>query len=200
VATYRENATRQRENLKRCEEKGIRPSPCFVIEKSTYTPDMSVGSNTSFSEHSSPQFLAFDYLRPSGERIREEMSSLQKQLKQVEDQISAVKNTLYGLSVIFGEEIFSQQLLQTIRPKHGGRVRGLTATCQAVLTKASYPCSVSAVCNLVSAVNPLLLIHHRNPRASVMTVLRNFAKRGQAVRGTENGRSAWRWAHPQLVG
>jgi hypothetical protein len=200
VATYRENATRQREDLNDCEDKGIRPAPCFVVEKSTYTPDMSVGSNTSFSEPSSPQFLAFDYLRPSGERIREEMSSLQKQLKQVEEEISAVKNTLYGLSVIFGEEVFSQQVLQTIRPKHGGKVRGLTATCQAVLVKTSHPCSVSAVCNLVRAVNPLLLIHHRNPRASVMTVLRNFAKRGQAVRGTENGRSVWRWANPRLVG
>jgi hypothetical protein len=161
---------------------------------------MSVGSNTSFSEYSSPQFLTFDYLRPSGERIREEMVSLQKQLKEVEEEISAVKNTLYGLSVIFGEEVFSQQLLKAIRPNHTGKVRGLTAACQAVLIKASGPCSVSVVCNLVRAVNPLLLIHHRNPRASVMTVLRNFALRGQVVRGTENGRSVWRWAHPGLVG
>jgi hypothetical protein len=161
---------------------------------------MSVGSNTLFSEYSSPQFQAFDYLRPSGGRIREEMSSLQRQLKEVENEISAVKNMLYGLSVIFGEEIFSQQLLQTIRPKHGGKVRGLTATCQAVLIKASHPCSVSAVCNLVRAVNPLLLIHHRNPRASVMTVLRNFAKRGQVARRTDNGRSVWQWVNPRLVG
>jgi hypothetical protein len=161
---------------------------------------MGVGSNTSFPEYGSPQFLAFDYLRPSGERIQEVMSSLQGELKEVEEEISAVKNTLYGLSVIFGEEVFSRQLLQSIRPKHDGRVRGLTATCQAVLIKASRPCSVSAVCNLVRAVNPLLLVHHRNPRASVMTVLRNFAGRGQVVRGSENGRSVWRWASSELVG
>jgi len=161
---------------------------------------MSVGSNTSFGGYSSPQLLAFDYLRPSGERIQEEISSLQKELKEVEEEISAVKNTLYGLSVIFGEEVFSRQLLPSLCPKHGRKVRGLTATCQAVLVKTSHPCSVSAVCNLVRAVNPLLLIHHRNPRASVMTVLRNFAMRGQVIRRTENGRSVWQWANPRLVG
>lgn len=160
---------------------------------------MSIASNTSFGGYSSP-FLAFDYLRPSGERIQEEMSSLQKELKQVEEEIFAVKNTLYGLSVIFGEEAFPQPLLQSLRSKPASKVRGLTAACEAVLVKTSHPCSVSAVCNLVRAVNPLLLIHHRNPRASVMTVLRNFAKRGQVVRGTENGRSVWQWANPRLVG
>jgi len=161
---------------------------------------MSAGSNTSFSQPGSPQIVTFEYLRPSGERIQGEMTTLQKQLKEVEEEISAVKSTLYGLSVIFGEEIFSQQLLQSIRPKHDGRVRGLTAACQAVLIKASHPCSVTAICNLVSAVNPLLLVHHRNPRASVMTVLRNFASRGQVVRGSENGRSVWRWAGSELIG
>jgi hypothetical protein len=159
---------------------------------------MGVGSNTSVGS-SSPQFLAFEYLRPSGERIQEEMLSLQRELKEVEEEISAVKSTLYGLSVIFGKEVFSEQLLQSLRPKSGCKVRGLTATCQAVLVKTSHPCSVSAVCNLVRAVNPLLLIHHRNPRASVMTVLRNFAKRGQVVRRTENGRSVWLWAPPRLA-
>jgi len=48
---------------------------------------MSVASNSSYARHSSPQFLAFEYLRPSGERIQEEMLSLQKELKQVEEEI-----------------------------------------------------------------------------------------------------------------
>jgi len=128
------------------------------------------------------------------------MSSLQKELKQINEEISAVKSTLYGLSLIFGDEAFPQPLLQSLRSKPGGKVRGLTAACEAVLVKTSHPCSVSAVCNLVRAVDPLLLIHHRNPRASVMTVLRNFAKRGQVVRRTEDGRSVWQWVNPRLVG
>jgi hypothetical protein len=161
---------------------------------------MSVGTDTSFAGYGSPQFLAFDSLRPSGERIQEEMSSLQKELQQIEQEISAVKSTLYGLSVIFGKEVFPQQLLESLHPKYSPKVRGLTAACQSVLVKTPHPCSVSAVCNLVRAVNPLLLVHHRNPRASVMTVLRNFAKRGQVVRRTENGRSAWQWVDPRLAG
>src|SRR6185437_10216470 len=159
---------------------------------------MSVTSNTSLAGYSS-QLLAFDYLRPSGQRIQEEMSSLQKELKQINEEISAVKTTLYGLSIIFGEEVFSQPLLRALRSKPSGKVRGLTAACEAVLVKTTHPCSVSTVCNLVRAVNPLLLIHHRNPRASVMTVLRNFARRGQVVRKTEYGRSVWQWVNPRLI-
>ena len=161
---------------------------------------MSAELNASFGEYSAPRIPGFDYLRPSDDRIREELSSLQKELKDVEDGISAVKQMLYSMSVIFGEEVVSSPLVQLVRPKHGSKVRGLTSACEAVLAKTAQPCSVSAVCNLVRAVNPLLLSHHRNPRASVMTVLRNFAKRGQVIRRTENGRSVWQWVNPRLVG
>jgi len=154
---------------------------------------MSTGTNSDFGEYNSGPIVDFEHLRPSAERIEGEMSSLQEQLKEIEREIVAVKNTLFGLSVIYGENLITPPLLEQIRPKRGATVRGLTAACRAALIQASEPCSVSTVCNLVRAIDPLLLVHHRNPRASVMTVLRNFAKRGQATRGVENGRSVWQW-------
>ena len=156
---------------------------------------MSIGTNSSFNDHDSAPMPDFERLRPSNERICGEMSSLQEELKEIEREIVAIKNTLFGLSVIYGDELLTPPLLDQIRPKPATTVRGLTAACRAVLISASKPCSVSAVCNLVRAVDPLLLVHHRNPRASVMTVLRNFAKRGQVTRGLENGRSVWQWNH-----
>jgi hypothetical protein len=153
---------------------------------------MSSGTNPHFAELNSAPAVDFERVL-STERISGEMSSLQEQLKETEREIAAVKNTLFGLSVIYGEDLIAPPLLDQIRPKHGATVRGLTSVCRAVLIESSQPCSVSQVCDLVRAVDPLLLVHHRNPRASVMTVLRNFAKRGQVTRGTENGRSVWQW-------
>lgn len=149
-----------------------------------------MGANLTFA---GPPQSVLDELRPSGERLNAEMSALQQELKAVEDEISAVKSTLFGLSVIYGEEVFPQHLLEAVRVKREAKAKGLTATCQAVLSRTTLPCTVSEVCDLIRQADPLLLVHHRNPRASVMTILRNFAKRGQVTRGTENGRSVWQW-------
>jgi hypothetical protein len=150
---------------------------------------MLMGANITFPRSQS----SLEELRPSGERLNSEMSALQQELKAVEEEISAVKSTLFGLSVIYGEEVFPQHLLEAVRVKRETKSRGLTATCQAVMSRATRPCTVSEVCDLVRRADPLLLVHLRNPRASVMTVLRNFAKRGQVIRGTENRRSVWQW-------
>jgi hypothetical protein len=154
---------------------------------------MSAGANSDIAEYNSAPIVDFEHLRPTGDRIQGEMSSLQDQLKEIEREIVAVKSTLFGLSVIYGEDLLTPPLREQIRRKRGTAVRGLTAACRAALMSVARPCSVSAVCNLIRAIDPLLLVHHRNPRASVMTVLRNFAQRGQVTRGMEEGRSVWQW-------
>ena len=133
---------------------------------------------------------------PTPERLRDELATVQNELAEVEEQLAAVKKTVYGLSLVFGPEVCGHELLQQVQSKTTPHVRGLTEACRSAVMNAALPCSVSSVCNLVTAINPALLIHHRNPRASVMTVLRNLAKRGEVVRSSENGRSVWQWAHP----
>jgi hypothetical protein len=119
-------------------------------------------------------------------RIRDESASLQKELMEVELEIAAIKNTIYGLSVICGHELISRELLDQVRPVHRGKKPGLTAACRSVLA--------SAVCQLINAADPSLLARQRNPLASVMTVLRNLAKKGEVVRkSAANGRSMWEW-------
>jgi hypothetical protein len=136
--------------------------------------------------------LSPEALDPASGRFQQESAALQAQLKEVEQEIAAIRNTVYGLSVIYGEQAVSHELLEQVRPVRS-KQRGLTDACRVVLCKAARPCSVTTICKLVDAVDPFLLLHHRNPRASVMTILRNLANRGQVARSAINGRSVWEW-------
>jgi hypothetical protein len=68
----------------------------------------------------------------SSEQIKKEIASLQKELRKVEDDFSALRHYLHGLSLTLGEEYFSAEALRLIHPKRAN-VRGLrwiTATAQ----------------------------------------------------------------------
>jgi hypothetical protein len=160
-----------------------------------YLLNMSIHAyTTGLSLIAGPESSRFDHLAPKAEDLRDELTTLLQQLRDVEQQIRAVKDTMYGLSLVFGEDVVSDRLLDTIRPKVRTRARGLTNACKLALMKAPQPCSVGTVCGLVTEMDPTLLMHHRNPRASVMSVLRNFASKGEVLRKTENGRWVWQWA------
>ena len=135
-----------------------------------------------------------EFLDLANGRLREESESLQRELLEIEQEIAALKSTIYGLSVIYGEEVISRELLDQVRPSLRTKKRGLTAACRSVLMSAGVPCSVGTVCQLINAADPSLLLKHRNPLASVMTVLRNLARKGEVIRTSSNGRSAWEWA------
>ena len=155
---------------------------------------MSVAANTArLPELTSVQPPILDQLNPTAERIQSELASLYKELREVEQQIRVVKDTLYSLSVVFGQEAVCPELLELVHPRHRTYVRGLTKACKLALIKARQPCSVNTVCRLITEIDPTLLMHHRNPMASAMTVLRNFAKKADVVRKTENGKSVWQW-------
>lgn len=144
-----------------------------------------------------PQVAPSGSMVPDRERLREELDALQNELAEVEEQLATVKKTVYGLSLVFGPELCGPSLLNHVQQKSAPHVRGLTDACRSAVMNAELPCSVSSICNLITAINPALLIHHRNPRASVMTVLRNLAKRGEVIRGMEKGRSVWQWLSPE---
>jgi hypothetical protein len=162
-----------------------------------YTPGMSAGMNTTV-QNIAEQFRAEAGVQLSPQRVTTELLALQKQLREVEGDIVAVRQTLHGLSLILGEEYFSDQLLRLIRPKRTN-VRGLSNACRALFLQAPHAYSVREVCNRINATEPLLLTHHRNPMASVMSVLRQLAMRGEIIRRTENGKSIWQRASSGLL-
>jgi hypothetical protein len=158
---------------------------------------MSVGMNTAI-QNIAAQYNVEDGVQLSARRITKELSALQKQLRQVEDDIVAVRQTLHGLSLILGEEHFSDELLRLIRPRRTN-IRGLSSVCRSLLLHAPHAYSVREVCDRINATEPLLLVHHRNPMASVMSVLRQLAKRGEIIRRTENGKSLWQQASSRFL-
>jgi hypothetical protein len=158
---------------------------------------MSVGANTTI-QNIPAQFTVKDGVQVSAHTISKELSTLQKQLREVEGDIVAVRQTLRGLSLILGEEYFSEDLLRLIRPKRTN-VRGLSSVCRSLLLHAPHAYSVREVCDLINATEPLLLTHHRNPMASVMSVLRQLARRGEVIRRTESGKSVWQKANSRLL-
>jgi hypothetical protein len=150
-------------------------------------------STTVFPEHLAASVVPSAALGLVGEGMRRELESLRKELKEVESQLALVQTTIHGLSVVVDPKVLGPELLDLCRrPRRN--VRGLTSACRAVLKNVLYPCSVGTVCTLVNALDPSLLSHHRNAMASVMSVLRMLARRGEITRGLENGRSVWQWA------
>jgi hypothetical protein len=133
----------------------------------------------------------------SCESITKEIVVLRRELKTVEGDIAALRETLHGLSLIVGEELFSEEILSLIRPRRKN-MRGLSLLCRLLLLHAPHPHSVREICSRINTADPRLLLHQRNPMASVMSVLRHLAKRGEVIRKTENGRSVWQWSSPTL--
>jgi hypothetical protein len=140
-----------------------------------------------------PNVLQF----PEG-NVRQELEALTAELKDLESQLAAIKSTIYGLALIYGPQLGSPEILKSARPEVRKRKRGLTEACHSVLQYASGPCSVSEVCAAVNETSPELLLNHRSPMASVMSVLRNMERRRLVVRGLEAGRSVWQLAHSPL--
>jgi len=136
-----------------------------------------------------PNLLQF----PEG-KVRQKLEALTAELKDVESQIAAIKSTIYGLSLIYGPQVASPEVLKSACPEARKQKRGLSEACRSVLGYALDPCSVSEVCAGVNKMNPDLLLNHRCPMASVMSVLRNMERRHLVVRGFEHGRSVWQLA------
>jgi len=140
-----------------------------------------------------PELVTAGRLRLAGDRIQSELALLGRELIKVEDEITVLKTTIHGLNLILGPESFDQELVPTQLPTPRKHVRGLSLACRVVLRNAVRPCSVSDVCTLVTALNPELLVHHRNPLASITSALRTLARRGQVARGIGSGKSVWQW-------
>ena len=124
----------------------------------------------------------------------EELRQLMRQRADVMKRIGTVKQTIVGLANLFGDEVLSEELLELVDRKSGGRQPGFTKACRMVLMEAARPLGAREVCEHHSAKIPPVLLRHKDPLASVTTVLNRLVEYGEArtvVR--ENGRRAWQW-------
>ena len=125
---------------------------------------------------------------------QQELDTLMRQRTEIMKRIGAVKQTLMGLTSIFNcSELvpdFSPQPPQTLGP----HVTGLTNACRLALLQAGVPLRPHQVRDRIR-FQGLDLDNHRDPVATVTTVLRRLGQYGEARPVLlPNGKRAWEWA------
>jgi hypothetical protein len=130
------------------------------------------------------------------ESAQKQLHALHKQRNEVTRRIITVKRMLISLAEMFGEKAFCDELLQDIGLKRSGQQRGLTSTCRQVLMESSGPISTRKIQEEIAKRNPMLLTGHKDPQASLITILNRLVRYGeiQPLVG-ENGRREWKWIH-----
>jgi hypothetical protein len=127
-------------------------------------------------------------------QAHQELRQLLQQRADVMRRIGTIKQTIAGLANLFGEDILSEELLELVDRKSSGRQPGFTKACRLALIDANRPLSARDVCDRLQEKSPPMLARHKDPMASVTTVLNRLVAYGEAQAvALDNGRRAWQW-------
>ena len=124
----------------------------------------------------------------------EELRQLMRQRSDIMKRIGTVKQTIIGLANLFGDDMLDDELLELVDRKSSGRQPGFTKACRMALMEADRALGAREVCEQIQNKAPMVLSRHKDPLASVTTVLNRLVDYGEArtvIR--ENGRRAWQW-------
>jgi hypothetical protein len=131
------------------------------------------------------------------EVVRQAHTELRQLLQQRSDvmrRIGTIKQTIAGLANLFGDNVLSDELLELVDRKSSGRQPGFTKACRMILMEANRALSARDVCDRIQERAPAMLSRHKDPMASVTTVLNRLVAYGEArAVALENGRRAWQW-------
>jgi hypothetical protein len=127
-------------------------------------------------------------------QAHDELRQLLVQRAEVMRRIGTVKQTIAGLANLFGDGVLSEELLELVDRKSNGRQPGFTKACRMILMEAGRAMSARDVCDQIQEKIPAMLARHKDPMASVTTVLNRLVEYGEAQAVIlNNGRRAWRW-------
>jgi len=127
-------------------------------------------------------------------QAHDELRHLMQQRSEVMKRIGTVKQTIAGLANLFGDGVLSEELLELVDRKSNGRQPGFTKACRIMLMEAGRAMSARDICDYFQQKLPSMLARHKDPMASVTTVLNRLVDYGEAQAVVANGRRAWRWA------
>ncbi len=129
-----------------------------------------------------------EVVKAAGKDLRQ----LLRQRAELTKRIRIMKQTIVGLARLFGDDWFSEELLELVGRKGRPRQRGLTKSCRTVLMEAKRPLDAHEVCELVRRRIPLVFLNHKSPANAVTTVLNRLVGYREALAvQDENGRRAW---------
>lgn len=124
----------------------------------------------------------------------QELHSLLQRRTEIMHRIRTVKQTLSGLGEIFGNEMLGAELRSS--PGDGDRVRsrGFTQACRTLLMESEGPVGTQEMCVRLQARFPELLKCHKDPVASITTVMSRLVDYGEARRVfNDQKRRFWQW-------
>ena len=140
------------------------------------------------------EHLQNEHVQEVVRQAEEELRQLLQQRVEVMRRIGTIKQTIAGLANLFGDEVLSEDLLELLDRKSSGRQPGFTKACRTILMETNRAVSARDVCDRLRQKAPSLLARHKDPMASVTTVLNRLVSYGEsAAVSLENGRRAWRW-------
>lgn len=127
-------------------------------------------------------------------QVQAELETLLKQRAEIVKRIGTIRQTIVGLANVFGEETLGPELMELIDRRPQERQTGFTKTCRIVLMEAERPLTAQEVCHHIRQRSAALLARHKDPLASVTTVLNRLANYGEAhFTLNEKDRRAWQW-------
>jgi chorismate mutase len=127
-------------------------------------------------------------------QAHEELQQLLQQRAEVMRRIGTIKQTIAGLASLFGDGVLGDELLELVDRKSNGRQPGFTKACRMILMEANRSLTAREVCDRIQERIPLMLERHKDPMASVTTVLNRLVAYGEArAVALDNGRRAWQW-------
>jgi hypothetical protein len=136
----------------------------------------------------------------------DELLQLMRQRAEIMKRIGTVKQTIAGLANLFGDQVLGDDLLELIDRKPNGRQPGFTKACRRVLMEVRRPLGARDVCVELERYAPTILARHKDPLASVTTVLNRLVDYGEARSlSNDRGRRVWEWvsdteaADPMLI-
>jgi hypothetical protein len=122
-----------------------------------------------------------------------ELRQLLEQRSEIMKRIGTVKQTISGLANLFGDAVLTEELMELVDRKSSGRQPGFTKACRMTLMQAGRAMNARDICDYFQQKMPALLARHKDPMASVTTVLNRLVEYGEAQAVLSNGRRAWRW-------
>jgi hypothetical protein len=138
------------------------------------------------------------------EVVRSAMAELHQLLKrraELMKRIGTIKQMLAGLANIFGESVLSDELLTFLDRKPASRQPGFTHACRTLLMESGVPLGTRPICELLRRRFPEILERHKDPVASVSTVLNRLVDYGEARCSLdEKGRRVWEWVADKQSG
>lgn len=122
-----------------------------------------------------------------------ELQDLLTQRAAIIKRLAILRRTIAGLAEMFGYDALPEELLLLVNPpERGSRGSGLTEACRAALSHSSKPLTAREVVDNIRAHNGAVIQNHKDPVASVTSILHRLGSYGEATtRLSQTGRRMW---------